>query len=1035
MADQKDGGGKGRKIDIPATGDKGRKVNIPAAGDKGRKVDLPDTGDKGRKVDIPGAGGDDRKIEIPATDDKPKKGIKLNILESFLKKDSSDDGTKKITLPFNLKKSGKEKPSEETVVFSDKALPGGGAQSKGKEETQFMPVLGQKGKRASIFVAREKKPNFVLGVFLTVVKLIFVAIIVFVAAGFGSVIGVAEAYLETTPELDTGKIEDQSLTSYIYDQQGNLLVTYSGAENRDWASIDEIPTDLQNAVIAVEDIRFRTHDGIDIRRLAGAFVSNLSSSKVEGGSTITQQLIKNKLLSNEKSYKRKLQEAFLATELERKYTKDEILEAYLNSIPLGGRVYGVKTAAKDYFGKEMSQLTLKEMVCIAAITQSTTKFNPRRATYTNTDDLPYLINRMNIITERMWWNGMITEDQYNETYIPSSEYLSDESVLDDDGSGKELILASGYLQKWKVEMNILEESPANATYKYPHFVEYVIQDVQNFMLEQQGLEDTSANRLIVDREMRAGGYKIYATIDTKIQETVQASLEEWDQYPDFRKASDAVTIDKDNNGNPIEIIQPQAAAVVIENETGYLRAIVGSRTTPDSMLTFNRASEGTMQIGSSMKPIGVYGPAFDTGYGLASSVGNIPVPITGWEVTDDDPGYPKTSHGSGGYGPVSMHEAIVSSLNIAAARTQADYVGTETSLYYLERLGVDTSKFVDEATGIDNRGIVGLALGSAPVTPLELTGAYSVIPRGGEYLQPISFTRVEDSQNNVVIDATQEREQHQAFKATTAWMLNTALEDAVDHGTGTRAKIEGMTTAGKTGTVVQNKGACFAGYTPYYTSALWVGHDLYKSFESGDGGRICAPLWNDYMTKIHEGKTDKAIFSVAPESLGLVEATLCSYSNMKASGACGSTSTDWIAAADVPVTECDWCGGGSGHWFCADSNMLAGPYCPESSKAYRSTRNFPIDSPYYLWSGGSASASTVEQVDPETGETVHVAAPLGDTSQTCNIHTESWYWASAVPAEPVAPVETTDPAAPTEQPVEPQPEQPAEQQPVDPPPA
>ncbi len=163
----------------------------------------------------------------------------------------------------------------------------------------------------------------------------------------------------------------------------------------------------------------------------------------------------------------------------------------------------------------------------------------------------------------------------------------------------------------------------------------------------------------------------------------------------------------------MEIIQPQAAAVVIDNEYGYIKAIVGSRTTPDSMRTFNRASEGTMQIGSSMKPIGVYGPAFDIGYGLASSVANIPVPITGWEVTDDDPGYPKTSHGKE-YGPVSMHDAIVSSLNIAAARTQADFVGTATSMYYLEQLGVDTSKFVVPDTGVET-GHVGLR-GLRPVT-------------------------------------------------------------------------------------------------------------------------------------------------------------------------------------------------------------------------------------------------------------------------------------------------------------------------------
>ncbi len=273
---------------------------------------------------------------------------------------------------------------------------------------------------------------------------------------------------------------------------------------------------------------------------------------------------------------------------------------------------------------------------------------------------------------------------------------------------------------------------------------------------------------------------------------------------------------------------------------------------------------------------------------------------------------------------------------------------------------------------------------------------------------------MEDSQKNVIIDATAERERHQAFKTTTTWMLNKALEDAVDHGTGTRAKIEGMTTAGKTGTVVQNKGACFAGYTPYYTSALWVGHDLYKSFESGDGGRICAPLWKEYMTKIHEGKSDQPIFSVEPESLGLVEATVCAYSNMKPSASCSKTSTDWMAAADVPTEECDWCGGGGGNWFCADSNQLAGPYCPESSKAWRSNRNFPEDSPYYLWSG-AASGSVVEQVDPATGEVTYVQAPAGDTSQYCTIHTESWYWSQQAAPAP-APQPETPAVDPNQQP-------------------
>lgn len=896
-----------------------------------------------------------------------------------------------------------------TMVFSEEeATKLHHSSNENSQHTQAVPVLAQKGKRQSIFKPRERKPNFVLSIILTVIKMAFVAIAVFVAVGFGSVVGVANAYLETTPELDTGKIEDQNLTSYIYDQDGNLLMTYSGAENRDWASIDEIPLDLQNAVIAVEDIRFWTHDGIDIRRLAGAFASNLSSSKVEGGSTITQQLIKNKLLSNEKSYKRKLQEAYLAMALEKNYSKTEILEAYLNSIPLGGKVYGVKTAAKDYFGKELDQLTLKEMVCIAAITQSTTKYNPRRATYDKPEDLPYLINRMNIITERMYWNDLITEEQYNETYVPTDVYLSplSDTAGDEDGS-KTLILKPGYLDTWKAEMNILRESPANSIYPYPHFLEYVIYDVQSFMLKQQELEDTDENRRLVDREMRAGGYRIIATIDPKIQEIVQTSFEEWDNYPNFKSEADYVVLDKDENGNPVETIQPQAAAAVIENETGFLRAIVGSREAPDSMRTFNRAKDGKMQIGSTMKPISVYGPAMDaTGRGLASGISNAKVPITGWEVTATDPGYPKTSSDFTD-GLISFEDAMIHSQNIAAARTQADIVGVETSMHYLELLGVDTSKFVDPITGVDNRGIVGLALGSAPVTPIELTGAYATIARGGEYLQPVSFEKVYDSKGNIVIDAVAEREQHQAFKPTTAWMLTHTLEQAVQRGTGTRARLDGMHTAGKTGTVVQRKGANFAGYTPYYTSALWMGHDLYKPFTSGDAGRIAAPLWKYYMDQIHEGLTDKEFYEgITPEELGLVEAEVCMITNMKPTGSCPRL-RGWIAAADVPVIPCDQCTGNNGGYtinYCSASMMLAGEYCPAE------TRVAHYVPPTYLMTEDLAYASAPEGVD---------------TSQTCNIHTLEWYQQNVEGLQPVetpAPVETPQPTKEPKPTPEPTPE-------------
>ncbi len=901
-----------------------------------------------------------------------------------------DDATVRVPVskpqnrPAQPKISASSPVTEETVIFSDEPAKLYKGKIPALEDTQPVMIHQQKNRITSLFKPREKKPNLVLSIVLNVIKLMFVVVIVAVSVGFGSVIGVANAYLETTPELDTGKIEDQNLTSYIYDQSGNLLATYSGKENRDWASIDDIPTDLQNAVIAIEDVRFYDHTGVDFRRLAGAFAANLSSGGSQGGSTITQQLVKNKLLTSERSYKRKLQEAYLAMKLEEKYTKDEILEAYLNSIPLGGRVYGVRTAAKDYFGKELDELTLKEMVCIAAITQSTTKFNPRRATYQKPEDLPYLINRMNMITERMYWNDMITKEQYDATYTPSDVYLSSDSVLEKDSTdGKlDLKLAPGYLPKWKAEMKILEASPANETYKYPHFVEYVIHDVQTFMLKDKGMEDTEENRRIVDREMRASGYKIYATIDPKIQEAVQSTLSEWDSYPSFQNSSDNVITQLDANGNPQEVIQPQAAATVVDNATGYLVAIVGSRDEPDQMLTFNRAYEGRMQIGSSIKPIAVYGPAFDIGYSLTSNVANLRVPITGWTVTDKDPGYPQTSQGD--ERPASLHESIVNSWNIAASRVLADFVTIPTSLTYLENLGVDTSRFLDPTTGVDNRTIVGLALGSAPITPVEVAGAYSAIPRGGEYRQPMSFNLVRDSNDNTIIDMEEQQERHQGFKQTTAWMLNQALTDAVDHGTGTNANIPGMTTAGKTGSVVDNKGAFFAGYTPYYTSALWVGSDAYKSFTKSSGGGLCAPIWRTYMEKIHEGKTDKEIFPGDPSFYGMVKGRVCKYSNLKLTSRCDPTEEDWMAISDVPTMECNICGqGGGGYSYCSETGMRATEFCPSTYGG--GGRKFPEGSAYALKYGTGGGG--------------------GGSSSYCTLHNSDWYWGGIE----VAPVDTPPP--------------------------
>lgn len=820
---------------------------------------------------------------------------------------------------------------DETVIFSQQASERIAAEEFGK--TTFMPKmpadkLKEKKKMSlSVFVPRTKKPNFILGTILTIIKFAIAAIFIFVAIGIGGVWGLASAYLGTTPDLDLEKIEDYALTSYVYDSNGDLIATYTGSENRDWAALEEIPLHLQQAVIAVEDIRFYSHNGVDVKRLAGALIANLTSSKSEGGSTITQQLVKNTLLSSERSYKRKIQEAALAMELEKTYEKDEILEAYLNSMPLGGKIYGVKAAAKDYFGKELDDLSLKQIVCLAAITQYPYKYNPRTATYI-TEDVGSLQNRMNIVVERMYSAGYLTKEEYDATFVP-----------------KEIWDQPGFINQWKQEMNVLETSTSNELYEHPHFVEYVIEDVTTHFLRLYEMEDTKENRAKIDQEIRSKGYRINATIVPDAQNIVQNTLSEWDDYPEFKDSSKTVTTDSAGN----ETIQPQASATVIDHTKGTIVALVGSRNKPTAMKTYNRATDGGMPVGSSIKPIAVYTPAFDLGLSPATPIANLPVPIEGW---DSEKGYPLTSQGT--YGPVNIRKGVVSSLNIVAARTLMDEVTIGTSADYLIKMGVDPEH-------IDYSGY-GLALGGSSLTSLELATCYAVLANDGYYLEPVSFTTVTDQAGNVVLDSSKTRKQYQVFEPASAWMIIDVLTDAVDHGTGTNAQIDGITTAGKTGTVEGNNGACFAGTTGYYASALWIGHDLYEPFVHGtSASNSSAPLWQAYMEKLHEGLEDRPISDNTAESLGLVKGTVCQFTGLAPNPDC-PTFSDYYAPGTVPKEPC------TGHTIiniCKETGMMAAAACTETF-AYVDSASLDETSPYKMWVG------TEKQ-------------PI-DTSQYCTIH-------------------------------------------------
>ncbi len=761
-------------------------------------------------------------------------------------------------------------------------------------------------------VPRTGERSLLLSILFMSIKILALVIVLVGVACFGLGMGVAKAYVDTTPELDVSQLTRSDQTSFIYDREGNLITTFAYMEYRDWADIDEIPDMLINAVIAVEDVRFYKHDGLDFKRLFSAVVNTLRNADTHGGSTLTQQLIKNKILTKEQSYKRKIQEAYLSLEVETILEKDEILEAYLNDVFLGDSNYGVKTAAKDYFGKELNELSIRECAMLAGMIQRPYETNPRANTYTRTyadgrNKMDITDTRTNTVIERMYTAGFITREQ------------RDKALAD--------------------TVQIIEVSEQKQLYDMPYFIEYAIYDVVTHMLSQRELMDTKANRTAIENELRTGGYHIYLTVDTDMQHTVEETLTSWEEYPSLADPSAAVKIKSNADGTTLEVRQPQSAAVIIDQHTGELLAVVGGRDAPTRRKQWNLAYQSAMEVGSSIKPLAVYGPALDLGASPGSIVYNFPSPIVGWNT---EKGFPAI--GDEKYiGPITLRRGLVSSLNVAAARVLQNFVTPTVSAAYLEALGVDPSRINADGSG--------LALGTSGITPIEMAGAYGAIANSGIYLEPISFTRVVDDTGKVILRGAEVQKTRAVFKPSTTYMLVDMMTDAVKRGTGTKAKIDGMTVAGKTGTNSDYRSVYFAGVTPYCTAVVWIGHEDYeqKLKNGSTGGKYAAPLWQSFMSKILDGRLDKPILEDSPVSIGLVRRTVCAVSGKIATEACYQDAngrvpvTEWYEKTTVPQETCDV------HVMtniCTMSGQVATEYCPQAYVQTTCAALIDVDSPF-----------------------------------------------------------------------------------------
>lgn len=810
---------------------------------------------------------------------------------------------------------------------------------------------------SKFFVKKRRQPNFFVSIFVTTLRLFLILLILVGFVGFGAVIGIGKAYLDSTPELDVVQIQEQSETTFIYDKFGNLITEYYGYENRVWAPVEEIPETLKNAFIAIEDARFKVHNGIDIKRIFGSVVHNLSNESVQGASTITQQLIKNTILTPEVSYKRKIQEMYLSIQLEKKYSKDQIMEAYLNTIWLGGSNYGVKAAAKDYFGKELGELDLRECAMLAGITRNPWQYDPRANTYTRNNPEPSY-KRTNLVLDRMYENGLITEAEYQGAKIPEWEYGNHPIPI--------------------------VESPSTNDYPMKYFIEYVIKDVRDRIMILEGWEGEDGRRK-AEQYIYSGGLRIYTTLDPKIQQSVEEAVYEYKNLPKFANSLHKIS----RQG----VEQPQAAAVVIDQHTGELQAIVGGKQPPTGKRQYNRAfhPDAKLPLGSTIKPLSVYGPFIEAGYPGGIVIENIPAPIDGWKGGKYP--YPRNYGGGSFTGPTDVRRGIFKSLNVVAGRIILDRVGPQYAADKLKELGLNSKDVTEEPAA--------LALGTNGNNMIEVAGAYGAIANKGVYLEPISFTKVTDKNGREIINTQKEQITRDVFKESTAFILTDWMQDVVNGGTATvrikNSNGQNINVAGKTGTNSDFKGVYFAGFTPYYTATVWLGHDDFQpQFVNGTtGGKFAAPLWKTIMDNIHADLENKAFYDKTPD--GVVRFTVCGVSGKRPNGElCGrdisghKLVTEWFPKGAIPGPD-EICDMHVQIEACPYSGKPPTPYCPKEHRVKASAIVLPKNSPYRQLSDAELAKYLPGAVkDLDKLGNLDYANP-NDREFFCPLHTEEWY--------------------------------------------
>lgn len=791
---------------------------------------------------------------------------------------------------------------------------------------------------------------------ITIIKVLLVVMLIGVTfVGFAG-LGMIKGIVDNAPDISSIDLTPEGYATKFYNTDGEEIASLvQSGSNRISASLEEMPTHLIYAFVDIEDARFFDHNGIDIKGIIRAAYKGIAAGFHfrEGASTITQQLLKNKIFNagmDEDNFlvslKRKIQEQYLAIELEKLYSKEEILENYLNMINLGSNTLGVQAAAKRYFNKDVWDLTISESAVIAAITQNPSGKNPIYYPENNN------ARRMDIL-DNMLEFGHITQAEYDEavaddvyTRIQNNnvEYINNSSVYSSftdatlsrlisdlqtkkgysEAQAQQLVFAGGlsvFTTQDKAIQSICDEEYRNEE-NFPSDTKYSISWAWSIQHADGTTENFSERSLesffkYGDEEKEISGDRFFKLIFS--------STEEADAAIEAFKQAKLTASDIELGENLIYTPQPQSSFVVMDQSTGEVKAIVGERGEKEVNRSLNRATSSARQPGSTFKIVSTYAAALDTaGFTLAS----VQYDEAGYTSPD---GYPFNNYDGKYIGFCTIREAIEDSINVVAVKTIAD-ITPSLGFSYLKNFGFSTLVESRVASNGNTYSDINysLALGGITdgVTNMDLTAAYAAIANNGIYTEPILYTKVLDHNGNVLIDNTPET--HRVIKETTAFLLTSAMQDVVNKGTGTAARIAGMPTAGKTGSTSDYNDVWFVGYTPYYTAGIWSGYDENKP-QTGSERSYHRALWGKIMTRVHESLEAKDFSK--PD--GLVQAVICKKSGKLAvEGICdcdprGSMiATEYFVKGTEPTETCDT------HiqvMVCKDSGALATENCPAES--------------------------------------------------------------------------------------------------------